>query len=63
MRTTMAVARYDIPVQHIIVPVRMLFDLFNRSHDGHLTRDEVRQVINFIFKDFHMPYEVNELDV
>jgi hypothetical protein len=34
----MSVARNDIPVQHIIVPVRMLFDLFNRSHDGHLTR-------------------------
>ncbi len=41
----------------------MLFDLFNRRHDGHLTREEIRQVINLIFKDFHMPYEVNHLDV
>ena len=41
----------------------MLFDIFNKRHDGHLTREEVKEVISMIFKDFGMPYEVNDLDV
>ena len=46
-------------LSQIIVPVKMLFDVFNRKHDGHLTRAEIGEVINLIFKDFNMPYEVN----
>ena len=41
----------------------MRFDIFNKRHDGHLTREEVKEVITMIFKDFGMPYEVNDLDV
>ncbi len=41
----------------------MLFDIFNKRHDGHLTREEIKDVIKLIFKDFNMPYEVNDLDV
>jgi hypothetical protein len=28
-------------LRQIIVPVKMLFDVFNRKHDGHLTRAEI----------------------
>jgi hypothetical protein len=26
-------------LKQIIVPVKMLFDIFNKRHDGHLTRE------------------------
>lgn len=41
----------------------MLFDIFNKRHDGHLTREEIKDVIKLIFQDFNMPYEVNDMDV
>lgn len=50
-------------LKQIIVPVRMLFDIFNKRQDGHLTRQEIKEVISMIFKDFGMPYEVNDMDV
>lgn len=43
-------------LKQIIIPVRMLFDIFSKRHDGHLTRQEIKEVITMIFKDFGMPY-------
>lgn len=41
----------------------MIFDYFDKHHQGYLTRKEVGSVLNYIFKDFGLNHQICDEDV